>query len=180
MRQFRATETDKKIKKTMKTKMNSIFYISIICSIIFIVIYSCKPKSENNDVEKLIPNEIVHQELTKEQIEKIKKIQSSFADVYKISLEETITNFKRDQNPDNEIQIWLNMLNVYEKFIHKNDNEIALNKKEEVFKLILMRSMMEENEAKIEAKCVILNENEIKEIFSNYKMEAKPLVIEKR
>ncbi len=89
----------------MKTKINSIFYISII----FIVIYSCKPKSENNDVEKIIPIEIVHQELTKEQIEKIKKIQSSFANVYKISLEETIKNFKRDQSPDNEIQIWLNM-----------------------------------------------------------------------
>ncbi len=42
-----------------------------------------------------------------------------------------------------------------------------------------MLSMMEENEAKIEAKCVILNENEIKEIFSNYKMEANPIVEEK-
>jgi hypothetical protein len=169
----------------MNPKMNSIIYISIICSIIFIVIYSCKPKSESTDVEKINPNEIVqseivHQELTKVQIEKIKKIQSSFADVYKISLEETITNFKRDQNPDNEINIWLNMLNTYEKFIHKNGNEITLDKKQEVFKLILMRSMMEENEAKTETKCIILNENEIKEIFSNYKIEAKPLVIEKR
>ncbi|WP_445720431.1 hypothetical protein [Flavobacterium sp.] len=165
--------------------MNSIIYISIICSIIFIVIYSCKPKSESTDIEKINPNkivqnEIVHQELTKEQIEKIKKIQSSFADVYKISLEETITNFKRDQNPDNEINIWLNMLNAYEKFIHKNGNEITLDKKQEVFKLILMRSMMEENEAKTETKCIILNENEINEIFSYYKIEAKPLVIEKR
>ncbi len=169
----------------MKPKMNSIIYISIICSIIFIVIYSCKPKSESTDIEKINPNkivqnEIVHQELTKEQIEKIKKIQSSFADVYKISLEETITNFKRDQNPDNEINIWLNMLNAYEKFIHKNGNEITLDKKQEVFKLILMRSMMEENEAKTETKCIILNENEINEIFSYYKIEAKPLVIEKR
>lgn len=164
--------------------MNSIIYVSIVCLIIFAVIYSCKPKSDNNN-EKinqngLIQNDIVHNELSKEQIEKIKKIQSSFADVYKISLEETIKNFKRDQNPDNEIRIWLNMLNAYEKFIHKNGTETEINKKEEVFKLILMRSMMEENKAKTETKCVILNENEINEIFSYYKMEAKPILIEKR
>ena len=169
----------------MKPKMNSIIYISIICSIIFIAIYSCKPKTESTDIEKINPNEIVHseivhQELSKEQIEKIKKIQSSLSEVYKISLEESIINFKRDQNPDNEINIWLNMLNAYEKFIHKNGNEITLDKKQEVFKLILMRSMMEENEAITETKCVILNENEIEEIFSNYKIEAKPIVIEKR
>lgn len=164
--------------------MNSIIYISIICVIIFIVIYSCKPKSDDN-IEKLNPNElvqndIIHQELSKEQIEKIKKIQASFADVYKITLEETITNFKRDKNPDNEIQIWLNMVNAYEKFIYKSGNEIEINKKAEVFKLILMRSMMEENKARIETKCVILNEKEINEIFSYYEMEAKPILIEKK
>ena len=103
---------------------------------------------------------------------------SSFADVYKISLEETITNFKRDQNPDNEIEVWLNMLKAYEKFVYKNGTQIELNKKTEVFKLILMRSMMDEKEAEFETKCTILNKDEIKEIFSYYKMEAKPLLIE--
>ncbi len=39
---------------------------------------------------------------------------------------------------------------------------------------------MEENKAKIETKCVILNENEINEIFSYYKMEAKPILVEKK
>jgi len=70
------------------------------------------------------------------------------------------------------------MLKAYEKFVYKNGTRIELNKKTEVFKLILMRSMMDEKEAEFETKCTILNKDEIKEIFSYYKMEAKPLLIE--
>jgi hypothetical protein len=167
----------------MKIKMNQIMYISIFLLGIFVLAYYRKAKSEKESVKsvnpnELVQNEIVHEQLSEKQIEKIKKIQSSFADVYKISLEETITNFKRDQNPDAEIEVWLNMLKAYEKFVYKNGTEIELNKKTEVFKLILMRSMMDEKEAEFETKCTILNKNEIKEIFSYYKIEAKPLLIE--
>lgn len=163
--------------------MNQIIYISIFLLGISVWAYYRKAKSEKENVEnvnpnKLVQNKIVHEHLSEKQIEKIKKIQSSFADVYKISLEETITNFKRDQNPDNEIEIWLNMLKAYEKFVYKNGDEIELNKKNEVFKLILMRSMMDEKEAEFETKCTILNKDEINEIFSYYKIKAKPIMIE--
>ena len=163
--------------------MNQIIYISIFLLGIFVLAYYRNAKSEKESVKRvnpneLVQNEIIHEQLSEKQIEKIKKIQSSFADVYKISLEETISNFKRDQNPDNEIEVWLNMLKAYEKFVYKNGTEIGLNKKTEVFKLILMRSMMDEKEAEFETKCTILNKNEIKEIFSYYKIEAKPLLVE--
>ncbi|MEZ0129245.1 hypothetical protein AB9T88_05470, partial [Flavobacterium sp. LBUM151] len=86
--------------------------LMIILLIIVIAFYSYKQfqKSEaikivNIDTIKQGP--IVHNELSNDQLEKIKKIQTTFSDVYKISLEETITNFKRDRNPDNEIEIWL-------------------------------------------------------------------------
>jgi hypothetical protein len=152
--------------------------------IIVTIFYSCKPKKENEtqeiDPSKIQLGPIVHNELTEEQIEKIKKIQSSLADVLPISLEETITNFKRDRNPDNEINIWLEMLSAYEKFISKEGNEITLNKKTEVFQLILMRSMMDEQEAIAKVDCKILTKNEIKEIFSYYQTKPKPLSIEKR
>lgn len=155
--------------------------LMIILLIIVIAFYSYKQfqkseaiKTVNIDTIKQGP--IVHNELSNDQLEKIKKIQTTFSDVYKISLEETITNFKRDRNPDNEIEIWLHMVKAYEKFISK-DSEITLNKKSEVFKLILMLSMMDEKEAIKETDPKILNEKEVTEIFNYYNFKSSPILI---
>lgn len=162
--------------------MNSKLVLLASALIIVTIFYSCKPKKVNKileiDPSKLQQGPIVHDELSEEQIEKITKIQSGFADVLPVTLEETITNFKRDRNPNNEINIWLKMLSAYEKFISKEGNEIKLNKKAEAFQLILMRSMMDEEEAIAKVDCKILTKNEIKEIFSYCQPKATPLPIE--
>lgn len=168
----------------MKINLNYIIIFTVSIIILATIFYLYSQGQKNESVKTLNPNElrpgpIVHEELSAEQTEKIKKIHSAFADVYTISLEETITNFKRDRNPDNEINIWLNMLSAYEKFISK-EPEIKLDKKTEVFKLILMRSMMDEKEAKTETACKILTETEISEIFNYYKLESKPITIERQ
>ena len=76
--------------------------------------------------------------MTQEQIEKIKTIHDVFAEVDKSSLEQTITDFKRDLHPDNEIKIWLQMANSYERYLSKKKKSIE--EKREIFKLILLRS----------------------------------------
>lgn len=152
--------------------------------LILISIFSSYRKTQKNknlqtlNPNELIPGPIVHEQLTNEQIEKIKKIQSTFSDVYPISLEDSITNFKRDRNPDNEIRIWFNMMQAYEKFLSKN-LEITLEKKSEVFKLILLRSMMDENKVRSQTECKILTENEMNEIFEYYTFESKPIITAK-
>lgn len=152
--------------------------------LILISIFSSYRKTQKNknlqtlNPNELIPGPIVHDQLTNEQIEKIKKIQSTFSDVYPISLEDSITNFKRDRNPDNEIRIWFNMMQAYEKFLSKN-LEITLEKKSEVFKLILSRSMMDENKVRSQTECKILTENEMNEIFEYYTFESKPIITAK-
>ncbi|SNR58116.1 hypothetical protein [Flavobacterium sp. ov086] len=152
--------------------------------LILISIFSSYRKTQKNknlqtlNPNELIPGPIVHEQLTNEQIEKIKKIQSTFSDVYPISLEDSITNFKRDRNPDNEIRIWFNMMQAYEKFLSKN-LEITLEKKSEVFKLILSRSMMDENKVRSQTECKILTENEMNEIFEYYTFESKPIITAK-
>jgi hypothetical protein len=74
-------------------------------------LFSCASK-QNSPVktvraDQIQPNRIVHDTLSTEQIAQIKKIQVTFAEVNPSTLDETITNFKRDQNPDNEINEWL-------------------------------------------------------------------------
>lgn len=129
--------------------MNRIFII------LSIMIFSCcNSKKEINT-------------LTKEQIHKIKKIQFTLSEVHPVSLEETINIFKSDQNPDSEIDIWLQMANTYEWYL-KTKGKLDLKTKEEVFKLILSRSMMTEEAAIIDSELKILTQNEAKEILTHY------------
>ena len=158
----------------------------IFIAILTISIVSCKEKTkpeenvQNTNIESLTPGPIVHESLNKEQLDKIKFIQKTFNEVYPVSLEETITNFKRDQNPDNEINIWLNMAKTFQPFSTENSGEEKLDIRKEAFKLILMRSMMSEKEAKSNADLKLLNDNQIQEILKNYTLDVKPIKVDKK
>ena len=160
--------------------MRKILFIIILT----ISIISCKEKKKPNDniestnIENLIPGPIVHESLNKEQLEKIEFIQETFNEVYPVSLDETITNFKRDQNPDNEITVWLNMAQTFESFSSDNLGKEKLEVRKEAFKLILMRSMMSEKEAISSSELKILSEKEIQGILKNYTLEAKPIKVQ--
>ena len=149
---------------------------------ILLLVTSCESKQESNtiDIDNLIPGPIVHQKLNDEQLEKIKFIYESFKEVYSISYEETLTNFKRDRNPDNEIKIWLQMADAYNKFTIGHSSPKELSSRKEAFSLILMRSMMSEQEAINRIKPEELTKNQIHSIFANYKLEPTPVTIEKK
>lgn len=159
----------------------------LLLLIIFgLTIFSCNTndKSENSSVKTINANDltlspVVHDSLSADQIEKITKIQTTFSEVNPSTLEETILNFKRDRNPDNEIAIWLAMAKAYEKFTLKHKS-IDINKKKEAFGLILMRSMENEESVKANASLVLLTDEEVSEIFSYYNLEAKPITVEQK
>ena len=158
----------------------------ILLAILTLLLFSCGEKTksgstnQNPNTENLTPGPIVQESLNKEQLEKVKIIYETFKEVYPVSLEETITNFKRDQNPNNEISIWLKMAETYEFFARENTGEERFEARKEAFKLILMRSMMSEKEAVSSAEIKILDNDEIQQIFKNYKLEAKPIKVEKK
>ena len=130
------------------------------------------------NIEDLSLGPIVHESLTEDQLSKIKLIQETLHEVYSVSLDETITNFKRDQNPDNEINIWLNMVDAYQPFAQNNSGPKKLEARKEAFKLILLRSMMPAGKAITNSELKILTDDEIQEILSNYSLDAKPIKIE--
>ncbi len=150
-----------------------------------LILSSCNSKDEKENIQTMNTNdiqmsEVVHDTLTEDQINKIKKIQSIFEEVYPVSLEETITNFKRDLHPDGEIDVWLQMADAYEKYISSKKNKLDLNTKKEVFKLILSRSMMSSEEAIPNSKLTILTEKEAKEVLSYYTAIPDPIDIVKK
>lgn len=149
---------------------------------ILTLLFSCHSKKENNEIvnldsEQIKLGEIVHDTLSAEQLLKIKHIQSTFQEVYPVTLEETIINFKRDQNPDNEIVVWLDMSSAYENYLKSQTNNLDLTKKQEVFKLLLSRSMMPSNEAILNSELKILDENETNKVLSFYTESPKPIKV---
>lgn len=157
----------------------------LLAILLSIIAMSCNERSPSDEivkatkVENLTQNSIVHEVLSDEQLEKIAFIQKTFEEVYPISFEETVTNFKRDQNPDNEIAIWLGMCKAYEPFAQQKKGADNLKARKEAFKLILMRSMMTEEETINNAELEVLEDSEIQKILSNYSLEAKPVSVEK-
>ena len=130
------------------------------------------------NIEDLTPGPIAHETLTEDQLNKIGFIQESLSEVYPVSLDETITNFKRDQNPDNEINIWLKMVNAYQAFATINSEAEKLESRKEAFKLILMRSMMPADQAITSSELKILTEDEIQGIMTTYNLDAAPIKVE--
>lgn len=156
-----------------------------INTILLILLFSCNPKKENNEIVNLDSDqikigEIVHDTLSADNLIKIKHIQSTFQEVYPSTLEETINNFKRDQNPDNEIAIWLDMSSAYKKYLMSKNDKLDLPRKREVFKLLLSRSMMPSNEAILNAELKILDENEANKVLSFYTESPKPIKVYKK
>lgn len=150
--------------------------------LLFILLVSCQQKKnseyQNIEIEKLNPSPIVHGSLTEAQLQHIKKIHGTFKEVYPISLEKIVANFKRDQHPDREIEVWMAMAETYQKFASKNRKEDQLEKRKEAFHLILMRSMMSEKETIKSLELKILIKKEMDEILTDYQLGKKPIKIE--
>jgi hypothetical protein len=170
----------------MTLTFNKVFPAFLLLTILGLTLFSCKTndKSEKSKVQIINVNDltlspVVHDTLSSDQIEKITKIQTAFLEVNPSTLEETITNFKRDRNPGNEIAIWLAMADAYEMFTAKNKS-IDIYKKKEAYGLILMRSMENEEGAKAKSNLKLLTEKEVSEIFSYYNLEAKPIAVEQK
>lgn len=129
------------------------------------------------DVSTIHVSPVVHDTLSSTQLEKIGFIHNTFSEVQPGTLEETITDFKRDQNPDNEIAIWLSMANAYQKFVQKKGMELDIASKKEAYKLILLRSEMSGKEAVAEAKLKLLNSADVSDILSFYDQAPEPIKV---
>ncbi|HMK04141.1 MAG TPA: hypothetical protein VK489_08120 [Ferruginibacter sp.] len=173
------------MKCNIKLKISPLTFACLFFSLL-LAIAACKPGTRNDEQETktINANDISlgpprHDTLSSQQLKKIKKIHETFAEVNPASLEETITNFKRDLNPDNEISVWLSMAAAYEKFILLKGQNVDLKIKEEAFKLILMRSMMPEEEAKAKSDLKILSHKDVQIILNYYNQAPKPITVEK-
>ena len=114
----------------------------------------------------LKPNEIQHEQLSEEQLRRIKKLQETFAEVDSSSLEKWIDNFKRDANPDSEIAVWERVANAYTRYCSRR--QLTLEAKGDVFQALVVRSMTSDEEAVKTLKLRVLSADEARKIMREY------------
>ena len=133
--------------------------------------------TETINIKNLRPNDIVHEELSNTQIQRIKVIQETLKEVNPTSLDKTIDNFKRDLNPNSEIDVWEVIAGAYQK-ININQHDLSINHKNEIYNLLLMRSMMPSQNVLEQIKLQTLNNDEAIEILNYYSKKHKLIVVE--
>jgi len=155
---------------------------------ILLSLFSCHGGSQNTDNNQganvrvdpnsLQPGPVLHESLTARQTEQIDYLYQTFKEVDSTSREKWMDDFKRDQNPDTEIEVWMMMANAYNSYCQ--NKRLDLFVKKEVFQLLLMRSMMPESDVLKQLQSTYLTEKDAVEIMKGYKLEAKPVKVIKR
>ena len=119
--------------------------------------------ASNEPVPSPVPSPVRHDSLSPTQLEDIKTIHATFSAVYPVSLNESIKNFQRDQNPDREIQIWMKMVETFNT-VTSEGKYSSIGQRQEVFSVILASTMMPLEKIKADVELSLLSESEIEQI----------------
>ena len=125
-----------------------------------------RPQTQTVNAADLKPSEIQHEQLSEEQLNRITKLHQTLAEVDKSSLETWIDNFKRDANPDSEIAIWERVAKAYTNYC--SQRELTAEAKNDVFQILLLRSMSSDEEAVKTLKLKVLSADEARKIMRAY------------
>jgi len=108
-----------------------------------------------------------HSQLTSEQIEKIKSIHKTFLEVYPVSLEEAKVNFQRDNDINQEIDLWLAMRASYLAVLAEKQYS-DINVKKEVFQLLLMSTMFPPEDLAHKVEIKILTKSDLEYVLNDF------------
>ena len=109
-------------------------------------------------------------------IERVKGFKNTLRDVETSTVEEALTNFQKDRNPESELELWECMALAYQDFNETNPN-LTLEEKKDVLRVLLQLSCGAES---FETK--ILDDRQIQILSGLYIYrggKAKPVVLYK-
>jgi len=136
-------------------------------------------KVEWVDPSKIQSGPTLHDSLPPELVERIKRVHSTFADVEGTPIEKWMDDFKRDLDPEGDVQTWEDMVVAYDKYI--DGRELPLDTRKEVFKVVLFRSMASESDVLSRIELKRLTQDDARKIMAGYPAPPKPIdVIQSR
>ena len=118
---------------------------------------------------------IRHETLPQPLVERIRRLEPVFAEVYPRSHEEWLDGFKRDAEPEVEVAMWEVMASAYSRFTE--GRRWSLDAKEEAFGLLVLRSAVDEETTLRGAKLRHLTRAEAGELVSMYSLPPQPVKV---
>lgn len=148
---------------------------------LLIVLITCT-LSMNSFAEKntavVDPNSIqaskyIHQSLPTNLLKRIKAIKDVFETVDGISYEQAVDLYRRDLNPEKELVIFEEIAKVYQSYC--NSHCKTKTEKEDVYRLLVTRSMFTKKETLLRFAPMTLRKEQIESILNQYTLAAKPI-----
>ena len=125
-----------------------------------------------NDIEM---GPILHQKLSDELLTRIKLITDTLEVVDGVSYKESVDLYKRDLDPEANIVIYEEMARVYKEFC--DSKCMSQGERMDVYRLVLIRSMFEEDEVLENIDLNVLNQQEALNVIKSYKLKAEPIAV---
>jgi hypothetical protein len=119
---------------------------------------------------------IRHRELPAALVERVRKLEESFAEVYPATHEEWLDGFMRDENPEHEIAIWEHMASAYDQFL--NAGSFDTDARREMLGLLLTRSGTADVEPLL-GNLKHLTKDEARSLLTLYEMTPEPVIVDK-
>jgi len=164
--------------------------VSFTLLIIMVSIFSCTQEEKSSDIlvkdgmslktvksDKIVPGPLRHDNLSDDQLNRIKILQKIFAETSPIPFEEWVDGFRRDVHPEQEIRVWEMMAHSYSAYIEGKD--LSMDQKNEIYVVILQRSMMPAENVLQRLELKHITEKEAREAMDLYKSDPKPPTVER-
>lgn len=162
----------------METTNTLIFFTAFIA--LLFANAGCGQKKSEGKIEWIGPNEIqmapiMHDKLSDGQLKRIEAIYSVFDGIDGQTIEKWIEDFRRDLDPNPNILIWENMASTYRDYL--SSRNLSQEEKWDVYRVILVRTMVPEDEVLNRIELSALGESEVKEVLKHYKWKAEPITV---
>lgn len=105
---------------------------------------SAGPRVEWVDPKTIQPGPVRREALSDEQMARIRALRAAFVEVDGQTLEQWCDNFKRDADPDKELEIWERMAKAYRAYC--DGKQLSAAAKKDVYRIVLLRSMASEQD----------------------------------
>jgi hypothetical protein len=156
---FSPSLADKFAVDTSKNKLSDIAVqlIEVIRPDLFQAIYrksverQILQNSERIKVElsSIAKGPIRHETLPDSLLVRIKLIQSALHDVFTMSLDDSIDDFRRDSHPEREIEVWEKIISAFQDAT--SASVLSLDQRKEIFRYLLLRTIQEPSDEEIQS-----------------------------
>jgi hypothetical protein len=160
-----------------QTQTISAIAVVLIAAATIIVWHRASTQSEYEAAKESMAYQtgpIRHRELPAALIERIRKFEKTFAEIYPVTHEEWLDGFKRDANPEREIALWEHIASAYAQFVSTGD--FTTEARSEAFGLLLIRSGSTAVES-LFSDLKYLTEDQARNLLSLYEAAAQPVII---